>query len=86
MANPKPQFVKPTVTNEADDKFKSAAAFAASTKKLGDESDLVREGWDTSESTKRQIKEFVASSRKFKNKREFLEQCVRDGLSKYKNQ
>lgn len=87
MSVRKPTMVKPGST-ENKDRFQSAADFAASTEKAITESkdDLVRENWDTSVITKRKIKQLVASSRRFKNKREFLEQCVLDGLEKYQGQ
>lgn len=91
MSIKKPTMVKPG-TQDTKDRFQSAADFAASTEKNTDKNliesrdDLVRENWDTSVITKRKIKQLVASSRRFKNKREFLEQCVQDGLEKYKDQ
>ncbi|MBU3121345.1 hypothetical protein KPE71_13890 [Acinetobacter soli] len=87
MSLRKPMMVKPGSTDNKD-RFQSAAEFAASTEKTPapeSKDDLVRENWDTSIDTKRKIKMLVANSRMFKNKREFLEQCVRDGLEKYKD-
>lgn len=46
----------------------------------------VRENFDVYEDLSNQMRHFLADSRKFRSKREFLTQCLIDGLKKYEGQ
>jgi hypothetical protein len=80
---PKPQFQKP---GDANDRFSSAAQFAKSTKEIDSTTSIVdegRESWECPNDLRKQLKHFIVDSSKFKTKKEFLNQCLRDGLEKY---
>ena len=46
--------------------------------------DTYREVFDAPLELRQNLKLFLATTDKFKNKREFMIQCMRDGLEKYK--
>ncbi len=46
----------------------------------------VRENFDVEEDLSRQMRRFISSSSRFRTKREFLTQCLVDGLKKYEGQ
>lgn len=84
------QIVKPGQPQQpaTNNRFTQAADFAKSTKDVvsGDVSKETKVNWDAPVELKHDIDAFVGSSRRFKFKKEFLNQCVRDGLEKYKGQ
>lgn len=80
---------KPGQTQKAsEDRFNQAASFAKSSKDVvsGDVEKETKVNWDAPVELKHEINAFVGSSRRFKFKKDFLNQCVRDGLEKYKGQ
>lgn len=46
----------------------------------------VRENFDVDEALRNKMRHFLSDSRRFRNKREFLTQCLEDGLKKYEGQ
>lgn len=46
----------------------------------------VRENFDVDEDLRNEMRLFIAGSRRFRTKRDFLTQCLKDGLKKYKGQ
>lgn len=82
-SRPKPQFNKPV----DNDRFATAANFAKSTDDdvapavVEDEG---RESWECPNDLRKEMKHFIVDSKKFKTKKDFLTQCLRDGLEKYK--
>ena len=49
-------------------------------------SDTTRENFDLDPELRDEMRIFLATSRKFRTKRDFLTQCLIDGLEKYKGQ
>nr|WP_314367204.1 hypothetical protein [uncultured Acinetobacter sp.] len=88
MSNKDIQIVKPGQTQPTPNRFAKAAEFAKTSKDVvsGEISKETKVNWDAPVELKHEIDAFVGSSRKFKFKKEFLNQCVRDGLEKYKGQ
>lgn len=84
------QIVKPgqSQPTASSNRFTQAADFAKNSKDVvsGDVSKETKVNWDAPVELKHDIDAFVGSSRRFKFKKEFLNQCVRDGLEKYKGQ
>ena len=50
------------------------------------EGPTVRENFDVAEPLRKKMRIFISNSRKFRTKRQFLTQCLKDGLEKYKGQ
>lgn len=84
------QIVKPGQSQSPapTNRFEQASSFAKSSKDVvsGDTAKETKVNWDAPVELKHDIDAFVGSSRRFKFKKEFLNQCVRDGLEKYKGQ
>ena len=90
MVAKKLNIVKPTA---GSDRFSQAANFAEQTKNSIERfeisakeasSNTYREVFDAPLELRQTMKVFLATTDKFKNKREFMIQCMRDGLEKYK--
>ena len=47
---------------------------------------VLRESFEIEEELRKEMRHFLADSRKFRSKREFLTQCLIDGLKKYDGQ
>ncbi|GEM_PF-2534924 len=58
----------------------------APSKKAAASAETVRVNWDCDADTKQELDLFVVNSRKFKTRREALNQFLKDGLEKYKGQ
>jgi hypothetical protein len=82
---PRPQFAKP---GENKDRFSTAASFAKSTEEINSSATIVdesRESWECPTELRKDMKRYLVDSKLFKNKKEFLTQCLIDGLAKYKD-
>ena len=81
---------KPTVQAEPEALDESVAdqetVNAAPLKKAKNDAPTVRENFDVEEPLRKEMRLFIANSRKFRSKRQFLTQCLKDGLEKYKGQ
>nr|WP_312324041.1 hypothetical protein [Acinetobacter oleivorans] len=78
----KPQFNKPG----DKDRFETAANFAKSTEDVVPATvieDEGRESWECPNDLRKEMKHFIVDSKMFKTKKEFLTQCLKDGLEKY---
>ncbi|WP_454667891.1 hypothetical protein [Acinetobacter calcoaceticus] len=81
-SRPKPQFNKPV----DNDRFSTAANFAKSTDDVVPSTvieDEGRESWECPNDLRKELKHFIVDSKRFKTKKEFLTQCLKDGLEKY---
>lgn len=57
-----------------------------STRKLIHKEPMYRENFEMEESLSFEMRDFLGQSRRFRKKRDFLIQCVKDGLKKYKDE
>jgi len=48
--------------------------------------ETMRENFDLDLELGKEMRQFILNSRRFRTKRDFLTQCLRDGLEKYKDQ
>jgi hypothetical protein len=73
---------EPTQTTEAETQTNEMPALKE-TKKV---TETMRENFDLELELGKEMRQFILSSRRFRTKRAFLTQCLRDGLEKYKDQ
>ncbi|ELY6121740.1 TPA: hypothetical protein LUJ82_000841 [Acinetobacter baumannii] len=88
MTKAKMSFAKPTAEEKPQtDRFEAAAGFAKASKEVIEGSkDESRVNWDCPNYLHKELKQFVAGSSRFATKKEFLTQCLIDGLKNYKGQ
>ncbi|MBJ9425166.1 hypothetical protein [Acinetobacter seifertii] len=88
MTKAKMNFAKPTAEEKTQaDRFEAAVEFAKTSKEVVEGSkDEARENWDCPNYLRKELKQFVAGSTRFATKKEFLTQCLIDGLKNYKGQ
>lgn len=86
---PKIQVTKP---GTPDTRFDDALAFAtekeaeAPKKSSRPATKEIRQSYDCPQDLKKKVDVFVVGSRMFKTRKEFILQCLKDGLEKYKGQ
>lgn len=79
----------PEVKAEAPTKVKAKAAITEekpNALKKKKDAPTTRENFDLEDELGNQMRHFLTDSRRFRSKREFLTQCVIDGLKKYEGQ
>ena len=81
---------KPTVQAEPEALAESVAdqetVKAPPLRKPKKDGPTVRENFDVDEDLRKRMRLYLSTSRRFRNKRQFLTQCLEDGLKKYEGQ